>query len=41
MIRGWNLVSCFSLLLIGCTLSVAQTITGSITGTVTEQAVQW
>jgi hypothetical protein len=36
MIRGWNLVSCFSLLLIGCTLSVAQTITGSITGTVTD-----
>jgi hypothetical protein len=36
MIRGWNLLSCFLLLLIGCTLSVAQTITGSITGTVTD-----
>jgi Carboxypeptidase regulatory-like domain len=34
MTRGWNLLSCFLLLLIGCTLSVAQTITGSITGTV-------
>jgi carboxypeptidase family protein len=35
MIRRCNLISCF-VLLIGCTLSVAQTITGSITGTVTD-----